>query len=39
MVSVADINFKFDNGWLIELLTKRGNAIKWKDWKALAEIN
>lgn len=36
---MADINFKFDNGWLIGLLTKRGDAIKWKDWKALAEVN
>lgn len=38
-VAVADINFKFQNGWLIDLLTKRGEAIKWKDWDALAKVN
>ena len=38
-VCVADINFALNNGWLIELLRKRGDAIKWKDWKALSEVN
>ena len=38
-VFVADINFALNNGWLIELLIKRGDAIKWKNWKTLSEIN
>lgn len=38
-VAVADINFKYQNGWLLDLLTKRGDAIKWKDWDALTKIN
>jgi len=38
-MKVADINFTYKNAWLYDLLTKRGDAIKWYNWSELAKIN
>jgi hypothetical protein len=36
---VADVNFAYQNSWLIDKLKQRGSAIKWQDWKKLNELN
>lgn len=36
---VADVNFAYYNSWLIDKLKKRGDAIKWQNWKELNEVN
>lgn len=38
-VRIADIQFSYKNAALIELLNKRGEAIKANDWKALKNIS
>jgi hypothetical protein len=38
-MKVADINFTYKNTWLYDILSKRGDAIKWHNWTELAKIN
>lgn len=36
---VADINFAYNNQWLLDKLRTRGDLIKYKMWKELNELN
>jgi hypothetical protein len=36
---VADLNFAYQNSWLLDLLRTRGNYIKFQQWDKLNELN
>lgn len=36
---VADLNFAYQNSWLLDMLRKRGDHIKFQQWDKLNEIN
>ena len=38
-IKIAQITFAYENGWIIDILKKRGNAIVAEKYDKLKEIN